>query len=41
MPKVNIIERKSELVTFMIPYGVEEVTIFTPLTGDVLYKVVE
>jgi hypothetical protein len=41
MPKVNIIEKTSKFVKFTIPYGVEEVTIFTALLDNVIHKVVE
>lgn len=41
MPKVNIVERTSTLIKFTIPFGVEEITIFTGIEGNVIYKVVE
>jgi len=41
MPAVDILKKTSTSVTFSIPYGVEEVTIFTSLLNNVIYRVVK
>ena len=39
-PAVEIIKKTSSAITFIIPFGIEEVTIFTSELDNVLYRVV-